>query len=283
MKRIRSLSLAANITAVVLIASCVALAVFGISSVVLTRKSSIAQLDGRLSTLADIIGQNSTAALDFSDREAAFSILQALKKEPHIASACLYEASGILFAEYRRQPSDRSCPYQLSQRTYPGPAYLSTVRPAMRGNEAVGTICLTSDTRDLKIQEQRLIAISLLLGLMSLGIGGISGSILQYEVSIPIASLAHAMQKVTAEESFNAQVKVSGSREIAELASGFNSMLAELQRRDRLAKLADVRLQEQARTDPLTGLPNRRLFAECLSKRNGDGSKRRAVARTALH
>jgi diguanylate cyclase (GGDEF)-like protein len=139
------------------------------------------------------------------------------------------------------------------------------MRPAMHGNEIVGTIRLTSDMRDLEAQERHLVTISLLLALMSLGIGGISGSILQSQISKPIASLARAMHKVTAEESFHAEVKVSGSREIAELAAGFNSMLAELQRRDRLAKLADARLQEQARTDSLTGLPNRRLFAECLS------------------
>jgi hypothetical protein len=88
-KPIRSISLAANITAVVLIASCVALAVFGISSVALNRKSSIAQLDARLSTLADIIGQNSTAALDFNDKEAGADVLQALRKEPQIVSACI--------------------------------------------------------------------------------------------------------------------------------------------------------------------------------------------------
>jgi diguanylate cyclase (GGDEF)-like protein len=264
-KPMRSISLAANITAVVLIASCVALAVFGISSIALNRKSSIAQLDARLSTLADIIGQNSTAALDFNDKEAGADVLQALRKEPQIVSACLYDVTGILFAEYRRESSDVACSDQLSKGMSAGSGYRSAMRPAMHGNEIVGTICLTSDMRDLETQERRLIAISLLLALMSLGIGGISGSILQYKISKPIASLARAMHKVTAEGSFNVQVKVSGGREIGDLAVGFNSMLTELQRRDRSAKIADARLQEQARTDSLTGLPNRRLFTECLS------------------
>lgn len=265
MKQTRSISLATNITAVILIASCVTLAVFSVASVVMSRKISIARLDARLSTLADIIGQNSTAALDFNDRGAAAEVLAALRKEPHVVSACLYNVSGKLFAQYRRKLSDPFCSDQLSQRKSAGPAYRIAVRPAMHGNEMVGTIYLTSDMHDIEIQERRLMGISALLALLSLGIGGISGSVLQYQVSSPIANLARAMQKVTSEESFNARVKVSGSSEIAELAVGFNSMLTELERRDRLAKLADAQLHEQARTDALTGLPNRRLFSESLS------------------
>lgn len=74
------------------------------------------------------------------------------------------------------------------------------------------------------------------------------------------------MHKVTTQESFDVQVDVRGSREIAELAMGFNAMLGELNRREQLARLADARLHDQARTDALTGLPNRRLFCENLDK-----------------
>jgi len=274
MKQSRSISLAANITAVVLLASCVALAAFSIASVVINRKNSIAQLEARLSTLADIIGQNSTAALDFSDRDAATEVLQALKKEPHIASACLYDVSGILFAEYRRQLGDVVCSARLGRDTDSGGSYRSAIRPALHRNETVGTIWLTSDLQEIETQERHLAEISLLLALMSLGIAGMSGSILQYRISKPIASLASAMNRVTSEESFEAQVEVLGSKEIAELAVGFNSMLSELQRRDRLAKIADARLQQQARTDSLTGLPNRRLFSECLASATA-GTRRR--------
>jgi diguanylate cyclase (GGDEF) domain len=264
MKATRSISLATNITTVVLIASCIALAAFSVASVMLNRSRSIVELDARLATLADIIGQNSTAALDFRDKAAATSVLQALKKEQHIVSACLYDQSGGLFAEYRREPGNIRCTEALSLRSQENKNYRSAIRLAMSSNEIVGTICLTSDMRDILGQERRLIAISILLAFIALGIAGVSGSILQYQISRPISALSKAMHKVTSEESFDVQVKISASREIAELAVGFNLMLSELKRRDDLAKLADARLQEQARTDVLTGLPNRRLFAECL-------------------
>jgi diguanylate cyclase (GGDEF)-like protein len=265
MRQRRPISLASNIMAVVLIASCVALAAFSMASAILERRHWIAQLDVRLATLADIIGQNSAAAIEFSDKVAASRILEALAKEPHIDSACLYDTSGALFAEYRRTADGVLCSDRLSQPREAQRGFRSTIRAAMHDDEVVGTIYLKSDTNDIQDQVRRLVTISLLLALMSLGIAGFSGTILQAQISKPIARLAQAMHKVTAEESFSAQVEVSGSREIAELAVGFNAMLAELQRRDELAKLADARLQKQARTDALTGLPNRRLFTECLS------------------
>ena len=88
MKSLARVTLAAQIMAVVLLASCAALAVFSIVSVSLNRNRSLAQLDAQLATLADIIGQNSTAALDFNDKDAATEVLGALRREPQIASAC---------------------------------------------------------------------------------------------------------------------------------------------------------------------------------------------------
>jgi len=51
-----------------------------------------------LSTLADIVGQNSTAALSFSDFEAAQQILGALRAKPNIVSATIYTYDGKTFA-----------------------------------------------------------------------------------------------------------------------------------------------------------------------------------------
>ena len=266
MKNLRSTSLASNITLVVLLASSVSLAVFTVVSVCLIRKSAISQLEARLSTLADVIGQNSSAALDFNDRNAGDSVLQALENEPHVISGCLYNLAGTLFAEYHRNSGELQCPDPLSASTASRGALRSVIRPALHRKEPVGTVLITSDMRDFELQEQRLLGTSFFLALISVLVGGISGLLLQYRISKPITCLALAMHKVTTEESFDIQVDVSGSREIAELAVGFNTMIGELNRREQRARLADARLHDQARTDSLTGLPNRRLFCDNLDK-----------------
>ena len=265
MKHLRSNSLAVNITLVVLLGITVALCVFTIAMVEIDRRSSLAMLDNRLSTLADMIGQHSTAALNFNDKEAAAEVLQALRKDPPIVAACLYDLSGSLFSEYNRNVNEMRCPSEISATAQPRDPYRSVVREVRRRSELVGTIYLASDMRDLTAREHRLLLIAAFLALLALVTGGISGSILQLRISQPIAGLARAMHEVTTGKSLNARVKVRGSREIAELADGFNRMLAELEHRDRMTKQAEASLHSQARTDALTGLPNRRLFTESLS------------------
>jgi diguanylate cyclase (GGDEF)-like protein len=81
-----------------------------------------------------------------------------------------------------------------------------------------------------------------------------------------IRNLAGAMQEVTLQKNFEASVSVSGSPEIAQLGVEFNRMLAELQQRDLAKREAEAKLQRQALTDELTGLPNRRLLSDRLAQ-----------------
>src|SRR5690349_12215477 len=60
------------------------------------RQSTVRQL----SVLGEIVATNSTAALAFDSRADAEEMLTALKAEPHIVSACLYDKDGALFARY---------------------------------------------------------------------------------------------------------------------------------------------------------------------------------------
>lgn len=87
-------SLAYRMTLTGLLAIGMALATLTAALLVFDNISSRALLQSRLSTLADIVGQNSTAALNFNDPPAALEMLDALRAEPPVVSACLYESSG---------------------------------------------------------------------------------------------------------------------------------------------------------------------------------------------
>src|SRR5690242_11667308 len=60
------------------------------------RQSTVRQL----STLGEIVAANSTAALAFDNQDDAKEILFALRAEPHIAGASLYDKDGKLFSQY---------------------------------------------------------------------------------------------------------------------------------------------------------------------------------------
>ncbi|MGB0066258.1 MAG: EAL domain-containing protein, partial [Terracidiphilus sp.] len=81
-----------------------------------------------------------------------------------------------------------------------------------------------------------------------------------------IHDLSAAMEKVPAEQKFDARVSVRGSQEIAGLVVGFNAMLAQLLEKDNARRDAETRLMLQATIDDLTGLPNRRVLADQLSQ-----------------
>ena len=81
-----------------------------------------------------------------------------------------------------------------------------------------------------------------------------------------VRDLANAMQEVTLNKDFRARVPVRGADDIAQLGIGFNKMLSQLEQRDRAKCEAEAKLEYQALTDELTGLPNRRLLADRLAQ-----------------
>src|SRR4051794_18055828 len=264
MRQSRPSSLRANIVAVVVVASGLAVGVFTALITYVNTRSSIAQLDSSLGTLADIIGQNSTAALDFSDTKAAAEVLNALRREAPVVSACLYNPAGSLFSKYQRDPGSPPCSRQAGSATGSGNEYRRVIRPIRRVADLVGSIELTADTRDLRQFNNRMLAIAIGLALISLILAGFSGVLLQRRISRPVVQLAAAMNRVTTDGSLDARVPEEGAHEVAQLAAGFNRMIIELERRHQLARHAQSQLLEQARTDALTGLPNRRCLAEQL-------------------
>src|SRR3984885_12702516 len=55
-----------------------------------------------LGVLAEMTGDNSTAALSFGDRKTAAELLSGLRAKRSIVTAAIYSADGQLFAVYRR-------------------------------------------------------------------------------------------------------------------------------------------------------------------------------------
>jgi hypothetical protein len=126
-----------------------------------------------LSTLAQIIGTNSMAALVFDDPIAAEETLVALNAEPHIVASVLYASDGRVFAQYTRdsvqgefappQPQDTSYRFES--------AHLMLFQPIMRDGEKIGTIYLLSGLQDMYTRLLRTLGISALAIVAALSFG----------------------------------------------------------------------------------------------------------------
>jgi hypothetical protein len=63
-----------------------------------------------ISVLAQILADNSTAALAFEDPQTAIQTLASLKARPHLIAACIYRPDGSIFATYVRPGAATGCP-----------------------------------------------------------------------------------------------------------------------------------------------------------------------------
>src|SRR3954464_12960329 len=87
----RKLTLIIMLTcSVALVLACAAILIFEIAGFkqVLRRNTEV---------MAQVIGANSTAALSFKDKDAAKETLSALKAEPYLLSACVYNNQNEVF------------------------------------------------------------------------------------------------------------------------------------------------------------------------------------------
>jgi diguanylate cyclase (GGDEF)-like protein len=255
-------SFAHRMTIMALVASSVASATLMAAFLGFDSMSARTQLENRLSTLGNIVGQNS-AALEFDDRAAAMEVLGALEAERSVVSACLYRPSAELFAEYQRRKEVHDCPGRFDGEAAAA-GFVTVSRTVVRGEDFAGTLVLKSDLHEIRERWRRMLEITGILLMVALVVGGIAGSLLQRKISKPVRELAAAMHEVTERHDFSARVKLGGADEIAELGSGFNAMLAELEKRAQDKRAFEAQLKHQALNDDLTGLPNRRLLADRL-------------------
>ncbi len=200
-----------------------------------------------LETLADIVGQHSTAALTFQDRASATEYLQALKPRPSIVAAALYNADGSLFAPWI--PGDGITVPPKPEKD--GSRFESDSLVVFRGidlkGERIGTIYLRSDLRELR---ERIWTQAMTVGLVFLASGIVAlflSSGLQRLISGPILALADTARAVSERRDYSIRATRRSSDELGTLVDAFNDMLAQIQRRDSELQEAKEALEERVR------------------------------------
>lgn len=192
--------------------------------------------------LAGIIGENSTAALSFRDKDTAEEILSALKAETDVLEAALYSEDGQLFAQYvhRGYWSNDSAlwlkkEYQqndLKPEIGFNAPWFTTEKSVELDGKHIGTIVLRIDLSSLNSQLHFFVFSMTSLSLVLLVFASVVCMKLNQSILEPVTGLAHTMQHVSNTGSYEVSVSKKYNDEIGVLVDGFNSMLEAIAKRD---------------------------------------------------
>jgi signal transduction histidine kinase/CheY-like chemotaxis protein len=227
-----------------------------------------------VSLLAEVIGDNCTAALTFHDPDAARDLVSALRAQQHIVAACIYDKDGKPFASYQRG-AGRAEVWPL--RAQPEGALfvsngLSIIRTVRLDGEVIGSVFIRSDLEETQQRMRRYGLIILAVLLVASAAAFLLASQLQQVISGPILALAETARQVTLNRDYTVRAPHAGDDEVGVLIAGFNDMLAQIQARDRQLREHQEQLEDevQARTRDLreanTKLTHARDTAEAASR-----------------
>lgn len=279
MLAIRRLSISRKLTVMNMLVSSAALLLASIAFFSFDFHSFRRELARQLSTEAQIVGSNSVSALVFNDSESARNTLSALRASPHVIYAAIYNTSGDLFADYRREGAGSLRVAALENEPL-GDSFrndqLSVVQPVVVGGQTAGRVYLISDTNALRSRMQRYLGIIAAILLASLLAAFVASRASQRGISAPMVELAETARLVSREQNYSLRAQTIDTQdEVSTVIDAFNEMLCRIEQRgadlrkahgeleqrvkERTAELEDrtIQVAEQAR---LLNLVNDAIF-----------------------
>lgn len=224
-----------------MLTSLVALLITMTVLAVYDRASFRQQILADVDVLAGVIGENASSTIAFNDRQAAESTLAALRAQPHIVSAYLFDRDGKPFASYPPNAAQVAVPRDGAVL---GENNLEVTRPVVFNGARVGTVYLRSDLGALLERRKRYLqlAAGVLVGASLIAL--LLSSAFQRAISRPILRLLDVEKRVSREKDYTLRATKEGNDEVGLLIDGFNEMLNEIRARD--AEILDRHNQEMA-------------------------------------
>jgi signal transduction histidine kinase/DNA-binding response OmpR family regulator len=277
---VRALSLKRKLMLITMSTSTVALLLASVGFVAYDLLAFRRQMSDDLMTQAEIVGANSMAALAFQDAPAAREILAALKAREGIVAASLYSPTGVLLAQYHRDPATpRPVPLRPARTgsRFEG-NYLRVFHAITLHDQLLGTVFIESDMQQWHERVQRYTGIVAILMLGAAVCALLLSSRLQRMISEPILRLQETMRAVSAQQSFALRAVKTQDDEVGSLIDGFNAMLAEIQTRDAALQGANENLRvrtrelEQEVTERLRAQEDLKILNATLERRVAERS-----------
>jgi PAS domain S-box-containing protein len=262
MRILRDVPLKRKLTIISMVTSGVALLLAcGVIAVGELTKAREAMLTEVL-TLAQMIGDNSAAALTFGDPESAEQTLRSLGADKHIVGALIYDLEGQPFARYQ-SPGAAPFPPPAVQRNFHrftndaleifGDGYVEVFRDISVSGEPIGTVYVRHNMIELRdsLKQSGYLMLGV-IAMASLVAWGLTRRFVPL-VAGPIMDLGDVVRGVAINKDFSVRAVKQGDDEVGRLIDGFNKMLGEIQQRDSALQAARNELEKRVeeRTEEL--------------------------------
>ena len=183
-----------------------------------------------LQILADVVGEGSTAALEFRDPAEAGRLLSALGAQKHITDAAILDRQGQVLASYRRPGAE---PGPLPGALPPSAfgfrdRHLWLTSPIRHAGETFGTIYLREDLDELGAYVRRMLAVALAASLLIGAAAALLAMRMGRLVVEPILHLTEAARSFAQHQGPGERVVRETQDEVGLLVDAFNEMLDQL-------------------------------------------------------
>ena len=197
-----------------------------------------------LTTRAEIIAANSSAALAFDTPSDAADVLAALETDPRMVAACIYDNQGRIFAVFPRRASTAAFPSAPGKSGHQfGSEQLEVFSPIVQGNRTLGTVYIKSD---LSALSDRYHAFALLVSgifLSSFLVAYFISRALQSQISRPILALAETAKAISQHNDYSVRAPKLGKDEFGLLTDAFNQMLTQIQSQNQALSESEARMR----------------------------------------
>lgn len=280
-----NVSIRNKLVAIMILTAIMALLFATTAIVVTQYFSKKLEIEKKMTLIADIIAWNASASLTFNNIDTAEEMLKGLKNLPSIDIAQLYDRDIKPFATYRSASNKQTGYWDVEQiksqfRASANPAnsgvhnlllhnqlasllidqadtssnhffhdentgLLHLIHPIMLDGELQGILYLADNKSDLNILLHRFYSIVALIVLFtSLSIILVSTRLQRIFLS-PLLKIIQAMELVSFDKDYTRRLTLSNKDEFGVMAQAYNTMLAEIQQRDKQLQQYQVHLESK--------------------------------------
>ncbi|MEQ1637988.1 MAG: EAL domain-containing protein [Methylococcales bacterium] len=240
-KLIRNLPIGQKLLLILLFSSASSLLIAGALLIILETSDFQRSIRDDLSVFAQLVGNRSTAALLFNDKNLAEENLAVLHARPEVNMSCIYDAQGTVFAQLHKNNSNDhwDCPAWISaQKTHFELTHLVVVEPIIDEDASIGSVYIHADLSSGYWHKIKFTGLTfLVLTGVSILTFFLSTPLLKL-ISEPINKLLTTVKLIGDTQDYSVRAHKVNNDELGVLVDAFNTMITMVDNQNKALMLA---------------------------------------------